>query len=66
MKKEQKTLRRKIAEKVVADMEVLDCKPKDLDMIGKIVRQDALSTADAIIKQVKRDMNKKFYAEFGA
>jgi hypothetical protein len=59
--KEQKTLRRKIAEKIAADVAVLDRRPSELGFTEQIIRKDAFSTADAIIKQAKREFEKKQY-----
>ncbi len=58
--KEQKTLRRKIAEKLIFNPEVLDKKPCDLDSESALERKDALSMADAIIKQVKREVTRSY------
>ena len=54
--KEQKTLRRKIAEKIAIDPEILDKRPCDLNFELALERKEVLSMADAIIKQVKREV----------
>jgi hypothetical protein len=63
--KEQKTLRRKIAEKVVIDANILNRRPSELGFTEQLMRQNALATADAIIKQVKREVGKTFVGPIG-
>ena len=62
--KEQKSLRRKIAEKIEKDhlmeeeQSLFQKNLKDLDFFENLERDSILATADAIIKMVKRDLIK--------
>jgi hypothetical protein len=60
--KEQKSLRRKIAEKIEKEylidedgQSLFEKNSKDLDFFEALEREDILATADAIIKMVKRE-----------
>lgn len=62
---EQKSLRRRIAEKIEKEhlidddgKSLFEGTPKDLDFFAALERDLILATADAIIKMVKRDLEK--------
>jgi len=62
---DQKSLRRRIAEKIEREhlidedgQSLFSVEPKDLDFFASLERDSILATADAIIKMVKRDLQK--------